>query len=108
MIRTRALGRQEEEHQVYRLIVHGIVVDRHLELSKYTVDCLQVREAAMRDRDALPHARGAKALTLDQDLEDPPFRHVRKRRCLRRQFLEELLLALCLQPRKDGLWRKQI
>ena len=70
MVGTRALGGQQHEDKIDRLVVDRIVVDRCFELGENAYDFADIGEAPMWNGDALSHTSGAEALALHQRLED--------------------------------------
>ena len=74
MIGAGILRRQQQKHEIHRLIVDRIVSNRCLQPREHADDVRQPRQPAMRDRDTLPHPRRTEALAFRQRLENAALR----------------------------------
>ncbi len=108
MIGARALRRQQQEHQIDRLAVHRLEIDRPIEAGKQPEQLFQLGQLAVRDGDAIPHRGGSELLPLQQDLENRAFVLPGQQRGTRRQFLQRLLLAVDFQRRENRLGCDQV
>ncbi len=70
MIGTGAHGRQQHHHQVHRLIVHGVEVDRLVEAGEGRRHALEPLDLAMRNGNAIAQAGRAQLLPARQGRED--------------------------------------
>ena len=68
------LRRKQKEHQVHRLIVHRIEIDRMIELREQAGHLFHAGDAAMRNCNPLPHPGGTELLAFGQRFEDAPLR----------------------------------
>ena len=69
MIRTRPFRRQEQKHQIDRLVVQRLEIDRRFQAGEDTGDALHAGELAMRNGDAVADTGRAQPLTLQDGVE---------------------------------------
>jgi len=74
VIRTRAFGREQQEHQIHRLIVESFEIDRLVKSREDANDRLDACKRTVRYRDAVTDAGRAKALALQDNIENFPLR----------------------------------
>src|SRR5450755_3179804 len=108
VIGARAFRRQQQEHQVDRLAVHRLEIDRALEAGKKPEQLFQLGKLAVRDGDAIADGGGSQFFALQQHLENRAFVLPGQDGGPRRQFLQRLLLAVDLQRRENRLGCDQI
>src|SRR3984957_11674974 len=107
-IGARAFRRQQQEHEVHRLAVHRLEIDRAFEPGKQAEQFFQLGKLAVRDGDAIADGGGSELLPLQQNLENRAFVLSGQHGGARRQFLQRLFLAVDLQRREDRLGCDQI
>ena len=61
---------EQQEHEVNRLAVHGLEIDRALQPREQAEQLVELGQLAMGNGDAIADRGGAKFLALQQDLED--------------------------------------
>jgi hypothetical protein len=103
VIGARSFGGEQQEHEIDRVAVDGLEVDRLGEPHKDADDALESRDLAVRDGDALAKTGRAEALALKQQIEDHALRQSGTPGSARRELLKELLLALHPERRKDRI-----
>ena len=108
MVGPGILGSQQQEHQIDRRLVDGIEIHRLVETREHAVEAVQFGQLAMRDRDAAADAGGAKALTLQQDIENRPLVQAGRLRRAFRQLLQALFLAGRMQRVDHAIMRQEI
>jgi hypothetical protein len=64
MVRARLFGCQQQEHQIDRLVVHRLEVDRLVQAGEDPANLLQARQLAVRYGDAVTDAGRAEPLAL--------------------------------------------
>lgn len=73
MIGARALRRKQQEHEIDRLVVQRLEIDRLLQPSKDADDRMDVSQLAVGNGDAVADAGRAQAFALQDNVEDLPF-----------------------------------
>ena len=96
VIGAGALGREQEEDEVDRLVVERLEIDRLREPREQAEDAVEARELAVRDGDAAADAGRAELLALQKRIEDLALRQAGELGRLLRDRLDRLLLALAL------------
>ncbi len=99
---------EQQKHQIDRLAVERLEIDSPFEPSKQSEQLIELGQLAVRNGDAVAHAGRTKLLALLQRLQDGPLTLAAELGGLRRQFLQDLLLAVDLQCRNDGIGRDKI
>src|SRR4051794_11725348 len=102
MVRAGTFWREQQEHQVDRLAIERLEVDRTLEPREQAEQLLEVGQLAVRDRDAIAHASRAELLALHQGFEYQPLVQPGELRGTPRELLDRLLLAIHLERRDHG------
>jgi hypothetical protein len=94
MIGARAFGRQQQEDQIDRLTIERLEIDRSVKAGKQAKQTIELRQLAMRDRNAVSNPGGTELLALQQGFENRAFAETAEfgRTCS--NFLNRLLLAV--------------
>ena len=108
MIGPRALGCQEEENEVDRLPVERLEIDRALEPREQADQLFEVRQLAVRDRDAVADPGAAELFALHQRFENQPLALPGQLGGARRKLMDRLLLAVHFEGRDDRIRRHEI
>ncbi len=108
MIGAGAFRRQQQKHQIDRLAVERLEIDRPLQPREQAEHLAELGQLAVRDGDAIADAGRAELLALQQDFQDRPFALSGERRRLGGDLLQRLLLPVDLQGRDDRVRRDEI
>src|SRR5262249_725497 len=108
VIRAGTFRRQQQEHQVNRLAVHRLEIDRTIEPGKQAKDLFQLRQLAGGDGKAITDRGSAELLPLQQHFENRALVLPGQLGGLGRELLQGLLLAVDFQCRENRLGRDQI
>ena len=101
VIRAGAFRRQQQEHDIDRLIVQRLEIDRGVQPRENARNAVEIGEFAVRNGDSLADAGRAETLTLQDRVENRPGGDARQFRCLFRDCLEKLFLGAHPQIRDD-------
>ena len=97
MVGARRLGSEQSEHQIHRLIVDRIELDRLGQPGKYPMNAIDAGEFAVRNGDAVAEAGGTELLPPEQGLEHHPGLELGEAGGKDRKLLQQLLLVGCLE-----------
>ena len=101
VIGAGAFGRKQQEHQIDRLVVQRLEIDRRIEPREDAGDALHAGELAVRNGDAVADPGRAQTLALQDRVEDFPLGDAGDRCGPLGQQLQQLLLRVCLERRHD-------
>src|SRR5262245_17260414 len=99
---------EQQKHQIDRLAVERLEIDGPFEPRKQTEQLIELGQLTVRNRDAVAHAGRTELLALLQRLQNGPLGLAAELGSLRGQLLQDLLLAVDLQCRNDGIGRDKI
>ncbi len=108
MIGAGPFGRKQEEHDIDRLAVDGVEVDRLGKAREDADDALEPGELAVGNGDALAEPGGAEPLALQQNVEDFAFRKPGETGGAGGKILKELFLGLRLERGHDRIGGDEI
>ena len=108
MIGAGALRRQQQENEIDRLAVERLEIDPAGQAGKQAEQLVELRQLAVRDRDAVADAGLAELLPLQQTLEKAALVLPGQLGCAGGKLLQRLLLAIDLERRHDGIGRDEI
>lgn len=101
VIRACTFGSKQQEHQIDRLIINCLEVDRFDQPGENTNQTIERDELAMRDSDAMTDSGRTKAFALQQGIEYFPSRQTGYLSRMRRDFLDRLLFRIGLERGKN-------
>src|SRR6266852_8967158 len=108
MIGAGGFRRQQQEHEIDGLAVERLEIDGSLEPCKQTEQLVELWQLAVRNGDAVTDAGRAELLALLQNLQDGALALTAELGGLGGQLLQDLLLAVDLERRNDGVRRDEI
>src|SRR5437588_2675523 len=103
MVGTRSFRRQQQKHEIDRLAVERLKIDRPFEPRKKTKQVVELWQLAMGNGDAMADPGRAELLALLQNLQDSAFVLAAQLGCFGGKLVQDLLLAVDPQRRNDGV-----
>src|ERR1044072_497913 len=108
VIGARAFRGEQQANQIDRLAVERLEIDPALEAGEQADQLLELRQLAVRNRNAVADPGAAELLALRQRLEDQPVALSGQLRGARGELLDRLLLAVHFERRNDRVRRDEI
>src|SRR5215469_16038644 len=108
MVGAGGFRREQQKHEIDRLTVERLELHRPFESRKQSEQLVELRQLAVRNGDAVTDAGRTELLALLKNLENRPLALAAELGGLGGQLLQNLLLAVDLQRRNDGIRRDEI
>src|SRR5215470_4843149 len=108
MVGAGGFRREQQKHEIDRLTVERLELHGSLESRKQSEQLTELRQLAVRNGDAVTDAGRTELLALLQNLQDRSLALAAELGGLGSQLLQNLLLAVDLQRRNDGIRRDEI
>src|SRR5215831_903775 len=108
MVGAGGFRRKQQKNEIDRLTVERLELHGLFESRKQSKQLVELRQLAVRNGDAVTDAGRTELLALLQNLENRPLALAAELGGLGGQLLQNLLLAVDLQRRNDGIRRNEI
>ncbi len=108
MVGAGGFRREQQKHEIDRLTVERLELHGSLESRKQSEQLTELRQLAVRNGDAVTDAGRTQLLALLQNLQDRSLALTAELGGLGGQLLQDLLLAVDLERRNDGVRRDEI
>ena len=108
MVGAGGFRREQQKHEIDRLTVERLELHGSLESRKQSEQLTELRQLAVRNGDAVTDAGRTQLLALLQNLQDRSLALTAEFGGLGGQLLQDLLLAVDLERRNDGVRRDEI
>src|SRR5215472_9589713 len=108
MVGAGGFRREQQKHEIDRLTVERLELHGPFESRKQSEQLIELRQLAVRNGDAVADAGRTELLALLQNLQDRSLALTAELGGLGGQLLQDLLLAVDLERRNDGVRRDEI
>src|SRR6266699_4310094 len=108
MVGAGGFRREQQKYEIDRLTVERLELHGPFETRKQSEQLIELRQLAVRNGDAVTDAGRTELLALLQNLQDRSLALAAELGGLGGQLLQNLLLAVDLQRRNDGIRRDEI
>src|SRR5215468_4601300 len=108
MVGAGGFRREQQKHEIDRLTVERLELHGPFETRKQSEQLIELRQLAVRNGDAVTDAGRTELLALLQNLQDRPLALAAELGGLGGQLLQNLLLAVYLERRKESIRRDEI